>query len=144
MLAGSPLSGLLILRVERESTDILFDVGGLVERAGINTGSLSPPSRSVCARGRVVWVRQHPADQPGRRASQSFRSRRHISEDLGEAHAREGGEARCGLPSHSLQTPACSPATAPPVCLWTPGVVSVKLSKGKEHSPLASWGPLGY
>ena len=60
-------------------------------------------------------------------AHRRFRSRRHISEDL-EPEPSEGGEGPevRPLPAHSLQTPACSPATAPPVCLWTPGVISVK------------------
>ena len=110
--------------------------------------SVSPP-RSMCAQGRVVRVRQqHPADQPGGRASPLPLAQTYQRGPGAGAQRGRGGPRGAAPPAHSLQTPACLPpdstpcprapgrggprGAAPPAhpystpCLWAPGVVSVK------------------
>lgn len=82
--------------------------------------SVSPP-RSVCAQGRVVRVRQqHPADQPGGRASPLPLAQTYQRGPGAGAQRGRGGPRGAAPPAHSLQTPACLPPDSAP-CPRAPG-----------------------
>lgn len=102
MLAGSPLSGQLILRVERESTDVVFDVG-LGLKGQVSTPVLCLPF-SLCVRPGTC--RPSPTATSGR----STRRPRIAASARADTSARTWSRS----PARAGRAPRCGP------CLLTP------------------------
>lgn len=123
MLAGSPLSGQLILRVERESTDVVFHVGPWVSVGLGLKGQVSTPVLCLAPslRVRPGTCRPSPTATSGRstrRPRIAASARADISaRTWSRSPARAGRAPRCGpacsLPSDPrLLTPRQRPLSA--------------------------------